>query len=327
MRKTSTTPFLIAAALLLGMHAAAAAPYFEVTVPFEVQRVPDANVYYVIGQSGIPGSDNQGFTSNAGFVVTAKGVVVYDALGTPALGYKLLEAIRKVTDKPVALVIAGHYHADHIYGLQAFKEHTKAQVWAQENARAYITDPNADRRLEQRRIALDPWVDDKTHVIEPDRTYRDKHTFDMGDVRIDLLYAGPAHAPDDTIMVVREAGVVFSGDLIFDGRLPFVGSEAVNTGNWVTQLERLERLTPPPRFIIPGHGKATASAQGAIAFTKGYLQYLRKTMGAAAEDLVSFEEAYAETDWSRYAGLPAFKDTNRGNAYQVYLEMQAAGFQ
>ncbi len=326
MHRTKTMWFLIATAILLFMRAAGAAPYFEVTVPFEVQRVPGANVYYVIGQSGIPGSDNQGFTSNAGFVVTNKGVVVYDALGTPALGYMLLEAIRKVTDKPVALVIAGHYHADHIYGLQAFEEHTKAVVWAQERAQAYINDPNAERRLEQRRIALDPWVDDKTYVVKPDRTYRDKHTFDMGDVHIDLLYAGPAHAPDDTIMVVREAGVVFSGDLIFDGRLPFVGGEEVDTGNWVTQLERLEQLTPRPRFIIPGHGKATANAQSAIAFTKGYLQYLQKTMGQAAEDLVSFEEAYAKTDWSRYAKLPAFKDTNRSNAYQVYLEMQAAGF-
>lgn len=327
MHRTTTMSFLIAMVFLPFIHTATAAPYFEVTVPFEIQRVPGANVYYVIGQSGIPGSDNQGHTSNAGFVITKKGVVVYDALGTPALGYKLLEAIRKVTDKPVALVIAGHYHADHIYGLQAFKEHTKATIWAQENAQDYITDPNADRRLEQRRIALDPWVDEKTYVVKPDRTYRDKHTFDMGDVHIDLLYAGPAHAPDDTIMVVREAGVVFSGDLIFDGRLPFVGSENVNTANWVAQLERLEQLKPPPRFIVPGHGKATASARGAIAFTKGYLQYLRKTMGQAADDLVSFEDAYAQTDWSRYAKLPAFKDTNRGNAYQVYLEMQAAGFQ
>lgn len=327
MRSSKTMSFLIATASLLFLRAAAGASYFEVTVPFEVQRVPGANVYYVIGQPGIPGSDNQGFTSNAGFVVTSKGVVVYDALGTPALGYKLLEAIRKVTDKPVAMIIAGHYHADHIYGLQAFKEHTKGVVWAQENAQAYITDPNADRRLEQRRIALDPWVDENTYVVKPDRTYRDNHAFDMGDVHIDLLHAGPAHAPDDTIMVVREAGVVFSGDLIFDGRLPFVGSEDVNTGNWVAQLERLERLTPRPRFIIPGHGKATANAQGAIAFTKGYLQYLRKTMGEAADDLVSFEEAYTATDWSRYEKLPAFKDTNRGNAYRVYLEMQAAGFE
>lgn len=38
--------------------------------------------------------------SNAGFVLTDEGVVVYDALGTPALGYELLLAIRTHSDRP-----------------------------------------------------------------------------------------------------------------------------------------------------------------------------------------------------------------------------------
>jgi glyoxylase-like metal-dependent hydrolase (beta-lactamase superfamily II) len=323
--QASIRALLIAA--LFAPLVAWSAPYFDVTVPFALKRVPNSNVYYVIGQSGVPGSNNQGFTSNAGFVVTAKGVVVYDALGTPALGYKLLEAIRSVTNKPVAIIVAGHYHADHIYGLQAFKEHTKGQVWAQENAYGYINDPHAEQRLAQRRQALYPWVDEKTVVVKPDHTFRDRHRFDMGDTHLELLYAGPAHSPDDTMMIVEEAGIVFSGDLIFDGRLPFVGTEQVNTKNWVDQLTRLQAMKPGPRFIIPGHGQATADASRAIQVTKNYLLYLRKTMGAAAEDLIPFEEAYEKTDWSKYQNLPTFKATNRVNAYQVYLEMQAAGLQ
>jgi hypothetical protein len=47
-------------------------------------------VYYVQGQPGVASSENQGFNSNAGFVVTAEGVVVVDALGTPALGEALV---------------------------------------------------------------------------------------------------------------------------------------------------------------------------------------------------------------------------------------------
>lgn len=310
------------AALLFAAASARAAPYPEITVPFQLQRVPNSNVYYVIGQSGVAGRQNQGFMSNAGFVVTSKGVVVYDSLASPSLGYRLLQAIRSVTDKPVAIVVAGHYHADHIYGLQAFKEHTRALIWAQERAFEYINDPYAERRLAQRREALHPWVDAKTRVIKPDRTYRDRHTFDMGDTHIELVHAGPAHSPEDTIMIVREPGVVFSGDLIFSGRLPFVGSEQVNTRNWIAQLARLQNLQPPARFIVPGHGQAASDAAGAIAFTKDYLLYLREHIGRAAEDLVSFEEAYDATDWSRYRKLPAFDAANRINAYQVYLEVQ-----
>lgn len=54
---------------------AAHTPYGEVTIPFEVRRLPQTNVYYTIGHAGVPGPENQGHTSNAGFVVTQQGVV------------------------------------------------------------------------------------------------------------------------------------------------------------------------------------------------------------------------------------------------------------
>jgi glyoxylase-like metal-dependent hydrolase (beta-lactamase superfamily II) len=311
------------------MHAAAAAqktPYGEVTVDFELQQVPGSPVYYVIGQSGVPGPDNEGMTSNAGFVVTDKGVVVYDALGTPALGYLLLEKIREVTDKPVVRVIAGHYHADHVYGLQAFKEHTGAEILAQEKSSVYLGSAEAQDRLAQRRDALWPWVDENTRIVAPDRTFADRQVHDMGNLTLESVYVGPAHAPDDNILVVREAGVVFSGDLIYGGRLPFLGGDNVVTDNWLNGLKRLQEMRPAPRFVIPGHGSASNDAAGAIAFTREYIEFLREHMGKAARDLVGFEEAYAGTDWSRYRDVPTFDAANRRNAYQVYLEMQESVF-
>ncbi len=41
----------------------------------------------------------------------------------------MLKEIRKVTDKDIKLVIVSHYHADHIYGLQVFKDEG-AKIWA-----------------------------------------------------------------------------------------------------------------------------------------------------------------------------------------------------
>ena len=51
------------------------------------------------------------------FVVTPGGVVVFDALGTPALGESMVRAIRTITKQPIRRVIVSHYHADHFYGL------------------------------------------------------------------------------------------------------------------------------------------------------------------------------------------------------------------
>lgn len=78
-----------------------------VTVPMELKQVTE-HVYYVQGEPGVA-TDNEGFVSNAGFVVTKTGVVVFDALGTPALAGLLLQKIKTVTDKPVLRVISSHY--------------------------------------------------------------------------------------------------------------------------------------------------------------------------------------------------------------------------
>lgn len=295
-------------------------PYARADIPMEVEKAAE-DVYYVIGRSGVPDADNQGFMSNAGFVVTGEGVVVYDALGTPSLGWKLLQKIREVTDQPVTRVVVGHYHADHIYGLQAFRDHTDAVIWAQERGPEYLQGPGAERRLEQRRQALFPWVDENTRLVAPDKTFRGRHVFEMGDKRLELVHVGPAHAPDDTMMIVHGPDVVFSGDILFDGRIPFVGDN-VDSRNWLDGIERLAGMDPAPAMIIPGHGPATRDASGAIAFMRGYIEKLRASMGAAVENLVPFEQAYAETDWSQYRGLPAFDATHRRNAYNVYLELQ-----
>jgi glyoxylase-like metal-dependent hydrolase (beta-lactamase superfamily II) len=294
--------------------------YARADIPMEVKKAAE-NVYYVIGRSGVPDADNQGFMSNAGFVVTDEGVVVYDALGTPSLGWKLLQKIREVTAQPVTKVVVGHYHADHIYGLQAFRDHTDAVIWAQERGPEYLQGPGAERRLQQRRQALFPWVDENTRLVAPDKTFQERHVFDMGEMRLELVHVGPAHAPDDTMMIVHGPDVVFSGDILFDGRIPFVG-ETVDSRNWLDGIERLAGMEPAPEMIIPGHGPATRDASGAIAFMRGYIEKLRSSMGTAVENLVPFEQAYGDTDWSEYRGLPAFDATHRRNAYNVYLEMQ-----
>lgn len=323
----------VVAACLTGWGLTSAAvetPYGDVTLPFELHQVPDAPVYYVVGESGVPDSSNEGHTSNAGFVVTDEGVVVFDALGTPALGYRLLQKIREVTNQPVRRVVVSHYHADHIYGLQAFVEHTDAEVWAQEESSRYIgndsfhTSENAQRRLEQRREALFPWVNEKTYLVAPDLTFERALQFDLGGVQFRLRHMGPAHAPGDTMMVVEIFGVVFSGDIIYTGRLPFLDSPEVDTANWLAGLEALERLQP--RYVIAGHGQGFDNVQEATRFTRDYIAYLRKQMGDAVANFVPFNEAYQQTDWSRYENMPAFKSSNRGNAYRVFLEMEANSF-
>jgi glyoxylase-like metal-dependent hydrolase (beta-lactamase superfamily II) len=327
---------LLCSLFVLNLPASAAeiaTPYGAVSLPFKLHQVPGAPVYYIIGKSGVPGADNEGHTSNAGFVVTDEGVVVYDALGTPALGYRLLQRIREVTDKPVKKIVVSHYHADHIYGLQAFKQHAgNPEVIAQRLALGYIGGDRASqgeagqRRLKQRREALFPWVDENTFLVPPDITFDKDYSFKLGGLTFEIQHLGPAHAPGDSIMLVKEPGVLFSGDVIYKGRIPFLDSPETDVRHWISGLDYLINLKPAPRFIIPGHGDVETDVGRALAFTRDYLNYVVESMSKALQNLTPFDEAYNNTDWSKYENMPAFKASNRGNAYRIYLELEPEFF-
>jgi glyoxylase-like metal-dependent hydrolase (beta-lactamase superfamily II) len=318
-----------AACIASSVHAEDASPYAAITIPLKIDQVPGRPIYYSTGNPGVPGKDNEGNTSNGGFVVTSDGVVVFDALGTPSHGWALLQQIRKVADKKIRYVIASHYHADHIYGLQAFKDHTDAVIVAQERAGEYkeneeTADEKANQRLDQRRGVLFPWVDNNTRVVPPDITFRDRMTIALGDRRLTLLYAGPAHSASDMMMLVEPDGVLFAGDIVQNSRIPHMNSDDVSTTQWLAALGEVEKLDP--KFIIPGHGKASTQAKEAIAFTRDYIRFVRSAMTTAVQDWTDFDVAYEKTDWSKYRDMPAFAANNRGNAYRIYLELEQSQF-
>jgi len=122
-------------------------------------------------------------------------------------------------------------------------------------------------------------------------------------------------------MLVLPERILFAGDIVQNGRIPFMASAAVNTKNWLTGLNEVASLEP--KFILPGHGKPSTSAAEAIAFTEGYIRFVRKAMGDAVANWAEFDDAYRSTDWGPYKSVPAFDASNRGNAYRVFLDAEA----
>ncbi len=278
-------------------------------------------VWFVQGMAALGSPANRNFISNAGFVVTDEGVVVIDALGSPALARELLQEVRRVTAQPVRHVILTHYHADHAYGLQVLRD-AGATIWAHPAAREYLNSDAAERRLETSRQELAPWIDADTKLVVPTRwTEGEETAIRLGGTELVLRHLGPAHTPEDLAVWVPSAGALFVGDLVFRGRVPFVGQ--ADSRRWIASLERL--IAFAPRIVLPGHGPASESPLADLQLTRDYLLYLRRTMGAAAKAMEPFDEAYERTDWSRFAHLPLFKAANRMNAYNTYLLMEQQG--
>lgn len=294
----------------------ATSTYPKSHVEMELVKVSE-HIYYVQGAAGMA-TDNEGFISNAGVVITDEGVVLFDALGTPSLASLLLGKIRAITDRPVVKVIVSHYHADHVYGLQVFKEHG-AEIIAPQAALDYLASEQARERLEERRFSLEPWVNESTYLVPPDKLISENTSFELGGLSFRINLLGAAHSEGDLALFVEPDRVLFSGDIIFEGRIPFLGD--ANTRVWLETLRGME--TSKLVALVPGHGPIAQNPNMAIKATAEYLAFMRDTMGKAAEDFTPFSEAYANTDWSRYKNMPAFDAANRRNAYQVFLSMEA----
>jgi glyoxylase-like metal-dependent hydrolase (beta-lactamase superfamily II) len=310
---------LLVFALMLGLMGVAgptiAAP--ETTRP---QARPVAEgVWMVQGLSALGSSANRNFISNAAFVVTSTGVVVIDALGSPELARELRAEIARVTPLPVTHVIVTHYHADHIYGLQVFKDEG-ASVVAHRQALLYLNSDTAQQRLAASREELFPWVDEKTRLVAADRWIDGPATLQVGGTRLELHPVGPSHTPEDLAVWLPQRQVLFAGDLVFRGRIPFVGQ--ADSAHWVQALDTL--LGFDARVVVPGHGPVTDRVRDDLQLTRDYLLHLRRSMGEAARNMDPFEEAYARTDWSRFEKLPLFSVANRMNAYNTYLLMEQA---
>jgi len=140
----------------------------------------------------------------------------------------------------------------------------------------------------------------------------------MGGVHFNLRYVGPAHSREDMVMMIKEDNVLYSGDLVFLGRIPFVGD--ADSRAWIASLDKLIEMKP--RVLVPGHGGLTKTPKADLVFTRDYLQFLRNELGKSARNLIPFEKAYQSIDWSKYRNLPAFNEANRTNAYNQYLRLE-----
>ncbi|MEE8482575.1 MAG: MBL fold metallo-hydrolase [Acidiferrobacterales bacterium] len=289
--------------------------YAPVDVNMMVVQV-SAHTYFVQGKAGTA-IENSGFISNAGFVVTSEGIVVFEALGTPSLAAKLLRKIRKISDAPIKAVVMSHYHADHLYGLQVFKEQG-ARIYAPAGASDYLDSDVAESLLAARRKLLAPWVNEATKIVIPDVHVDKNMELTFGGITLIITPLGKAHSEGDMAMMVQPDNVLFSGDIIFEGRIPFIGE--ANTRHWMKTLDGLRGIKVAA--LIPGHGPLAKHPDKVIDATYRYLALLRKHMQMAVDNGDTFGEVYDKIDWGDFALLPAFFEANRRNAYNVYLSIE-----
>ena len=221
-------------------------------------------------------------------ILTETGVVVVDATLTPAGAEVIVGEIRRLTDQPVSTVITTHWHDDHFWGNQAFRDaFPGVRFVAHVNTRRDIigrTIPGLEENrravaaaVETREVMLERGADEDgnplspeeratlearlemfralgdgmvaTEPVPPTEVFADQLTLHVGGLDIHLLYLGAGHTEGDVIVHVPARGVVIVGDLVTHP-IPVVGEFMLEMPETLAQLAALQF-----DVLVPGHGQ------------------------------------------------------------------------
>jgi len=273
------------------------------------------NVYAIVGPFGNRTPENLGNNANFGFVVTSEGVVLIDPGGSFKGAAAIDAVIRTVTDKPVITVINTGGQDHRWLGNSYFKQRGARII-----ASAQAVEDQRSRETDQY-ISLGNLIGDAglegTDSVFADETFDEEIRFEIGGVEFELRHVGPAHTPGDSLVWLPRQRIVFTGDVVYIGRMLGVISVS-NSRNWISAFEKMQSLQPAA--IVPGHGSVT-DLERARADTYEYLVFLRETVGGFMESGGDIADT-GSLDQSRFERLISFELLKGRNAQQVFQEME-----
>jgi cyclase len=273
-----------------------------------------------------------GLDGNAIAVVSRDGVLVFDANGTPHAAAAVLAAIRSITTQPVRYLVLSHWHWDHWYGAQIYKDaFPDITIVAHEKTREMMAGPAVEfnrpglesglpgyvTSLEQKLASVESaspaapetaalrarlenarfFLEQKKSVRHtlPTRTFADRLDLTLGERHVQILNYGRAVTPGDTFMYLPNERVLVTGDLLVN---PISFALSCYPSEWLKTLERLDAFDAS--VIVPGHGEPLRDRALLHATRDVFRELLRRGADARAKGI--------DVDQAREAILPEIRE-------------------
>ncbi|MEX0961184.1 MAG: MBL fold metallo-hydrolase [Burkholderiales bacterium] len=270
-----------------------------------------AGVYAFVGDTGPVSAANAGHTGNSGFIVGPTGVVVIDTGTTHRHGVRMLEAIRRVTDRPIELVILTRAVQEAVFGASAFT----GAILAAHRETVTLMRARCAQCLERLLPLLETELDG-TRLLIPETVYDGPAIIEAGGMRLQLLHFGWASTPGDVALWHAESGVLFAGGLVSNGRVPEIRD--CDFDGWRAALSELGRL--PAKRVVPGHGPV--SGRQAIDATRRYLDALDSRVRELYAANTGLLDALEQADLSEFSGWGSYDSLHRRNTLHRYLQLE-----
>ena len=254
----------------------------------------------------------EGVDSNTTFIITKEGVIVIDTRPTPTEAKKVLAEIRKLTALPIVYTINTHYHGDHTFGNQIFKN--SKTIIAHKNVRNRLIESGQEHLSLFKTFGL-PGIDE-VEITPPNIIYEKEMEIWLGGYRLQLLYHGKGHTDGDTIIYIDQLRTVITGDLVFNKKIPYMADSYID--DWIASLKYIELLKN--ETVIPGHGPI--GERTTIIAMKHYLMNLRELVLAQLKDDKTLKETQEIVEPILRKKYKDWKELDwiKGNIERAWLE-------
>lgn len=239
-----------------------------------------------------------GLAFNA-FMITDDGVVVMDSFDKD-FAKASLEAIRKVTDKPIRYLIYSHNHYDHISGGEVFKAEG-ATILSHETAANWLkSHPSPD-------------------VTMPDKTWSgSKSELKLGSSQINLLYFGANHGEGMTVFQFPREKVIYTVDLVVPNRVAFAYMPDFSPKEWERTLAEMNKLDFDQ--VMFAHN-APVGPRTCVADQLKFLQDLRAAIFAEFKKGTPFMRIPNVVKLPQYKAWDGYEEWLPMNTWRVLLEI------
>jgi metallo-beta-lactamase class B len=195
-------------------------------------------------------ANNNPFPANSMYLVTNKGVVMFDTPWDSTQFQPLLDSIEKRHHQKVVLCIATHFHSDRTAGL-AFLNQMGIPTYSS-------------------KLTYDLCY--KRHEHQAQFYFSGDTTFNVGDRSFRTFYAGPGHSPDNIVIWFGRNKIIYGGCLVKSVENSSIGNiEDSNLVAWPKTIRKVTRMFPFARFVIPGHlGWQPGSLKHTLKLIKQY---------------------------------------------------------
>jgi alkyl sulfatase BDS1-like metallo-beta-lactamase superfamily hydrolase len=214
-------------------------------------------------------------------VVGDDGLIIVDPPMAMEAGQEVLEAFRRVTDKPVKAIVYTHNHIDHVSGVKAFTNEEdvasgKVDIYAHETLiQGVINWASTVGPIEGRRtsytaaVFLPKGPDGSVHdalgpvarpgtvtFIPPSKTFSDTLDVTVAGVKMHLLYL-PSETEDEIIVWFPEEKLLNSAEVMQGENFPNIytirGTKYRDPVKWFKSIDVMREF--PAEYLVPTHGR------------------------------------------------------------------------